>query len=237
MLCALFGGPRSGRGRRVSSSFLKRSLSVGLWPAFLFAAIVVLFAPGAQAQFNASLRGTVADPSGAVIPGATVTLTDKDTNRSQTAKTDGSGIYTFNSLGPANYSLLVTATGFESKTLSQVQITPEQANTINVTMIIGAAAQTVTVTSITRGLPTDTATLSATISSNQIQHMPSFNRDVFQLAQLTPGVFGDASQGSGGGSYELPGNQGPSGTTAGSGGIFETENGPQVQSLDRKSVV
>ncbi|HEX3987575.1 MAG TPA: carboxypeptidase regulatory-like domain-containing protein [Acidobacteriaceae bacterium] len=190
-----------------------------------------MLAPGAHAQFNASLRGTVSDPSGAVIPGATVTLTNKDTNRTQTATSDGSGIYTFNSLGPASYSLMVAATGFKSKTLAQVQITPEQANTINVTMEVGAAAQTVTVTSLTRGLPTDTATLSATISSNQIQHMPSFNRDVFQLAQLTPGVFGDASQGSGGGSYELPGNQGPSGTDTTHGGIFETENGPQVQSL------
>ncbi|HEX3660473.1 MAG TPA: TonB-dependent receptor [Acidobacteriaceae bacterium] len=188
-------------------------------------------APGAQAQFKASLRGTVSDPSGAVIPGAKVTLTDKDTNQSQSVMTDGSGIYTFNSLGPANYSLVVAHAGFKSKTLTQVEITPEQANAINVTLVLGAATQTVTVRSITRGLPTDTATLSATISSNQIQHMPSFNRDIFQLAQLTPGVFGDASQGSGGGSYELPGNQGPGGASAGGGGIFATENGPQVQAL------
>ena len=60
--------------------------------------------------------------------------------------------------------------------------------------------------------------------------MPSFNRDVFQLAQLTPGVFGDASQAGGGGSFNLPGNQGPGGTSGGAGGIFETENGPQIQS-------
>lgn len=231
MLCAFFGGPRSGRGRRVSSFSFQRWLSVGLGPAFCFAAVFLLFAPGAHAQFNANLRGTVSDPSGAVVPGATVTLTNKDTNQSQTAKTDASGIYTFNSLGPANYSLTVSATGFKGKTLSQVQITPEQANTINVTLEIGAATQTVTVTSVTRGLPTDTATLSATISSNQIQHMPSFNRDVFQLAQLTPGTFGDASQGSGGGSYELPGNQGPGGSGTGSGGIFQTENGPQIQTM------
>ncbi len=208
-----------------------RMLRVGLVPALFFVLLLALGAPGAQAQFNASLRGTVSDPSGAVVPGATVTLTNKDTNQNQTATTDASGIYTFNSLGPANYSLAVTATGFKVKTLSQVQITPEQANTINVTMEVGAAAQTVTVTSVTRGLPTDTGTLSATISSNQIQHMPSFNRDVFQLAQLTPGVFGDGSQGSGGGAYNLPGNQGPGGTGNGSGGIFQTENGPQVQAL------
>ena len=225
MSFAFSAGPRSGRGHRVTSFSLLRSVSVGFWPAFLFATIFFVLAPGAHAQFNASLRGTVSDPSGAVVPGATVTLTNKDTNQAQTATTDGAGIYTFNSLGPANYSLAVSAPGFKAKTLSQVQITPEQANTINVTMEVGAAAQTVTVTSVTRGLPTDTGTLSATISSNQIQHMPSFNRDVFQLAQLTPGVFGDASQASGGGAYNLPGNQGPGGTGTGSGGIFQTENG------------
>jgi Carboxypeptidase regulatory-like domain len=232
MLFAFLPGPRFGRqSRRVSFSFNRNSLSVSPWLALLIATLFILFAPGARAQFNASLRGTVSDPSGAVIPGATVTLTNKDTNQVQTATTDASGIYTFNSLGPANYRLAVTASGFKAKSLEQVQITPEQANTINVTMEVGAAAQTVTVTSLTRGLPTDTATLSATISSNQIQHMPSFNRDVFQLAQLTPGTFGDASQGSGGGAYTLPGNQGPGGTPAGAGGIFSTENGPQVQAL------
>ncbi len=194
MLFAFLPGPRTGRGR-----VCRHLAGVGCASAwgrrFCLPSSFALLAPGAQAQFNASLRGTVSDPSGAVVPGATVTLTNKDTNQSQTATTDGSGIYTFNSLGPAHYSLMVTHPGFKSKSLAQVQITPEQANTIDVTMEVGGATQTVTVTSVTRGLPTDTATLSATISSNQIQHMPSFNRDVFQLAQLTPGVFGDASQG------------------------------------------
>ncbi|MEP6643425.1 MAG: carboxypeptidase regulatory-like domain-containing protein [Acidobacteriaceae bacterium] len=78
----------------------------------------------------------------------------------------------------------------------------------------------------TMALDTETATLSGTINSNQIQHMPSFNRDVFQLAQLAPGVFGDASQKGGGGSNNTPGNQGP----GGSSGVFNTENGPQIQS-------
>ncbi|MFP5230554.1 MAG: carboxypeptidase regulatory-like domain-containing protein [Acidobacteriota bacterium] len=231
--------PRAGmlRAARSEKSFFSSAMRIsggaGRKLAFLLllAVMACCATPALHAQFNASLRGTVSDPSGAVIPGATVTLTNKDRNQKMTATTDASGIYTFNSLGPANYSITVTHAGFQAKTLAQVQITPEQANTIDVTMQVGAATQTVTVSSLTRGLPTDTATLSATISSNQIQHMPSFNRDVFQLAQLTPGVFGDASQGSSGGAYELPGNQGPNGTSSGSGGIFQTENGVQVQTM------
>lgn len=185
----------------------------------------------AHAQYNASLRGTVSDPTGAVIPGATITLTNKDTGAAQKAISNGAGIYTFNGLAPAPYSIKVERNGFQSKVLQNVQIIPEQANTLDIKMQVGKAQQTVTVSSLAEGLPTGTATLSATISSQQIQHMPSFNRDVFQLAQLTPGTFGDASQASGGGSFNLPGNQGPGGPGGGSSGIFQTENGPQVQAV------
>ncbi|MHB1023556.1 MAG: TonB-dependent receptor [Acidobacteriaceae bacterium] len=185
----------------------------------------------AHAQYRASLRGVVTDPSGAVVPGATVTLLNKDTNNTLVSVSDANGIYNFNALPPANFQITVERQGFKKKVLEQVQIIPEQANALNLQLELGAVEQTVTVSGTTRALDTDTATLSATISSNQIQHLPSFNRDVFQLAQLAPGVFGDASQGGGGGAYNLPGNQGPGGTGSGSGGIFQTENGPQVQSL------
>lgn len=196
------------------------------------AAMLMLLSMGtAHAQFNASLRGTVSDPTGAVIPGATITLTNKDTGAAQKAISNGGGIYTFNGLAPAPYSIKVERNGFQSKVLQNVQIIPEQANTLDIKMQVGKAQQTVTVSSLAEGLPTGTATLSATISSQQIQHMPSFNRDVFQLAQLTPGTFGDASQASGGGSFNLPGNQGPGGPGGGSSGIFQTENGPQVQAV------
>ena len=62
---------------------------------------------------------------------------------------------------------------------------------------------------------------------NQIEHMPSFGRDVFQLIQLAPGVFGDGAQGHGGGGHHIPGTQGPGGT-GGNTGISATENGPQA---------
>jgi hypothetical protein len=112
--------------------------------------------------------------------------------------------------------------------LENVVIIPEQPNALDLRLEVGNVQQTVTVSATTELLDTETATLSGTITSNQIQHMPSFNRDVFQLAQLAPGVFGDASQQGGGGGFELPGNQGP-GAPPGGNGIFATENGPQIQ--------
>ena len=183
----------------------------------------------AQAQYRGSLRGTVTDSQGAVITGATVTLVDTDTNNSQTSTSDANGIYNFSGLAPAPYRLTVEHAGFTKKILEHVVIIPEQLNSLNLQLEVGAVQQTVTVSGTTQALDTETATVSATITSNQIQHLPSFNRDVFQLAQLTPGVFGDGSQSGGGGAFTTPGNQGPGGTSGGAGGIFETENGPQIQ--------
>jgi hypothetical protein len=185
----------------------------------------------AHAQYRASLRGVVSDPSGAVVPGAKVTLVNTGTNGTRVVTSDSNGFYIFSALPPAVFRLTVERQGFKTKVLEHVQIIPEQLNALNVELDLGQVEQTVTVSGTTRALDSETATLSATISNDQIQHLPSFNRDVFQLAQLAPGVFGDSSQGSGGGAYNFPGNQGPGGTSGGSGGIFQTENGPQVQSL------
>ena len=126
--------------------------------------------------------------------------------------------------------ITVDMPGFQKQVVNDVQIIPEQPNALNIKLQLGQATQTVTVSgSDTPALDTETASLSGTISSNQIQHLPSYNRDVFQLAQLAPGVFGDGSQSSGGGTNNLPGNQGPGGSGSSQAGIFATENGPQIQ--------
>jgi hypothetical protein len=206
---------------------MRWSLSIPrtLWLlAFLSASSLI-----ANAQFRASLRGTVTDPQGAAVPGATVTLTNTSTNQKMVATSGANGIYQFNALQPAPYLLSVEHPGFKTRTLEHVQIIPEQLNALDLQLDLGDVQQTVTVSGTVQTLDTETATVSGTISTNQIQHMPSFNRDVFQLAQLAPGTFGDASQQAGGGSFTTPGNQGPGGTPGGSGGIFATENGPQIQ--------
>ena len=186
-----------------------------------------MFAPAAHAQYRASIQGVITDPSGAVIPGATVTLKDLNTNQTLTSTSNGTGVYVFNALPPSHFSLTVEKDGFQKKVLSDVQIVPEQSNALNVQMQLGQSSQTVTVSGTTQPLlQTQTASIGGTISSDEIQHMPSFGRDVFQLSQLAPGVFGDGAQASGGGTYNLPATQeGGSGATD---AIFKTENGPQV---------
>jgi hypothetical protein len=199
-----------------------------MWAVLAIAIVGTLCSVPAVAQFRGTLQGTVTDNQGGVIPNAKVSLTNTDTNQTQTTTTNGEGIYNFGALGPAHYRLVVEAANFQTKTLENVQIIPEQPNSINVALAVAAATQTVTVdASQTPLLDTETATVQGTISSNQIEHMPSFGRDVFQMTNLAPGTTGDQSQASGGGTFSLPGTQGPGGTGA-STGIFSTENGPQA---------
>ena len=194
--------------------------------AGLAASGFALLATPASAQFRASIQGTVTDSTGAIVPNATLTLLDTDNNRSITATSNDSGTYNFNALAPDHYTLTATAAGFQQQVIKNVIINPEQANAVNVIMAAGDVNTTVNVQGdLLPTLDTETATISGNVDSNQIQHLPSAGRDVFQLAQLAPGVFGDGSRAAGGTSSQLPGTQGPGGA---GNGIFATENGPQA---------
>ena len=187
-----------------------------------------LISSAAYPQYRASIHGTVTDQQGGVIPGAKLTLTNLQTNEAQERTSNEVGVYNFNALPPSNFKLVIEKDGFQTKVLDRLQIIPEQANSLDIKLEVGQVAQTVTVdASQTPLLDSETPNIGGTISDNQIQHMPSFGRDVFQLTQLAPGTTGDASQSGGGGTFSLPGTQGPGGPSANTG-IFATENGPQA---------
>jgi hypothetical protein len=194
----------------------------------LLAACTIWLTGLAQAQFRASIRGTVTDTSGAAIPAATVTLVNTDTNQTLVSTSDANGIYQFNALPAAPYRLTAEAKGFKKKVLDHVQIIPDQPNGLDLQLEVGDVQQTIIVSATTQALDTETATVSGTVSSSQIQHMPSFGRDVLKLAQLAPGSFGDNSQASGNDNYNLPGTQTGGGQSGGADGIFKTENGAQI---------
>jgi len=188
---------------------------------------IVASAALVQAQYRTSIQGVVTDATGAVIPGATLTLINPATGEKQVRTSDPAGVFNFNALAAAAvFRLEVEANGFEKKVLDHVILTPDQANALNVTLAIGSASQTVNVdaTSIP-ALETQTASVSGTVSENQIQHLPSFGRDVTKLAQLAPGTFADGAQdGAGGQYYTQPGVQSGPTPSGGAAGIFKTEN-------------
>lgn len=178
-----------------------------------------------QAQYRTSIQGIVTDATGAVVPGATLTLTNPATSEKQVRVSDDTGVFNFNALAAAPFRLEVESKGFEKKVIDNLVLIPDQANALTVELTIGSESQTVNVeASLLPPLETQTASVNGVVSSNQIQHMPSFGRDVLKLAQLTPGIFADGSQAGGGGSYNLPGTQSGPQPSGGSTGIFATEN-------------
>ncbi len=200
--------------------------------AFLVGLVALsLLSPALHAQYRTSIQGVVTDPSGAVIPGATLTLTNNGTGEKQVRTSDASGVYNFNALPADKFSLVVTKDGFQEKDLLQLQLIPEQPNAINVQLDVGPATQTVTVDASTApAIDTETANNQRTISDNEVQHMPVYERDVTSLIQLAPGVLADGAQQGGGGGFQAPGTQ--TGASSNGGGnlghsssIFATENG------------
>jgi hypothetical protein len=182
-----------------------------------------------QAQYRTSIQGVVTDSTGAVIPGATLTLTNPATGQTQVRTSNDAGVYNFNALAAARFRLEVERTGFKKKVLDNVDLIPEQPNALDVQLDIGTASEIVNVDASTEpAIDTQTASVSGVVSSNQVQHLPSFGRDVLKLAQLAPGVFGDSAQAGGSAGFNLPGTQTGGGASGGAEGIFKTENGAQI---------
>src|SRR5258707_3722322 len=201
----------------------------------LLVVLLALCTVSAYAQYRASIQGVVTDPQGAVISGATITLKNLETNQTLTATTDENGIYNFNALPPSKYSLTAEVPGFKKKVLENVGFIAEQANALNIQLEVGQVTESITVSGDSTPLmDTETASVTGTVSCNEIQHMTSFGRDVFQLLQLAPGVFGDGAQGSGGGREQIPPTQNPR-ATGGHNGIFSYRNRPEALATGRPS--
>ena len=209
----------------MTPTFSQRRWRLGQLAALITASLACCTA---HAQYRASIQGAITDPTGAVVPNVAVALTDTTTNQTQTTKADKHGAYVFNGLAADTFTITATAPGFATKTVNGVRIIPEQPNTVNVKLDVGAASESVSVNSgEVPALDTATATISGTITSNEFQHLPSFDRDPFRLVALAPGTFGDEAQSNGGNAKNMPGEN-QAGPTATDGGIFKTENNPQV---------
>ncbi len=186
---------------------------------------VSLAAIPASAQYRASLQGTVTDPQKAVVPGATVTLTDKETNRTLETVTNEAGVYVFNALAARTYTLSVELAGFKKNVLDDVKIIAEQSNALNVELELGQTNEVVTVGAAAPLIDTATGNISGTITAQHLQTLPSFGRDPLQLLQLAPGAFGDGARAAGGGTQNLPATTIGGGAAAASSRL---ENGGQI---------
>src|SRR3984893_3167230 len=202
--------------------------------AFLLA-FSTLIVYGAHAQYRAGIQGTVLDSQGNSVEGATVTLTNQETNKVTQSTSNSAGVYNFLGLPPGRYRIDAEAAGFKKKTLENVTVQGEQTQGVNISLELGDVNQTVTVTGDSApAIDTETGNISGTLNSREIQNLPSFGRDPFQLLRLAPGVFGDAAHGAAGDSANTPGSQGPGGPQ-GTASIFQTENQVQVNANGQRN--
>jgi Carboxypeptidase regulatory-like domain len=164
-------------------------------PKFLFSSLVLLLSSlvlitpvAAQSTYTAQLSGVVTDSSGAVIPGAKVTLTDEATGVGTTYTTDGRGIYVFTSVRPARYTIRVQAPNMATQERRGVTLAVSQEATLNFTLSPGVVAETITVTEQVPLLDTGNASLGTDVTSEYFRDMPLINRSMFGLVFLAGGV-------------------------------------------------
>jgi hypothetical protein len=151
----------------------------------------------AQSVASGDIRGTVTDPTGAVIPGATVTVLDVDTGVSKDFVTDQDGVFDTSSIVIGNYKLTFTRQGFEQLVRGPISL-QVGFTTINATLKVGSANQVVTVTTNVPLLQTESGQQSTTLESETMEQLPQVTQDWENFMILLPGASGTpgGSQGS-----------------------------------------
>jgi Carboxypeptidase regulatory-like domain len=142
----------------------------------------------AQGSDTALLRGTVKDPTGAIIPGATVTATAIATQVQTKTQTDSSGLYIFNYLKPGDYTVKVEKTGFKTWIIPSLELRIGTQSDQDVTLQVGSTQQTVEVKGAAPLLNTVSAALGTTVNNQYIQSLPLLDRNIANLSYLSGGV-------------------------------------------------
>ncbi|HUA02119.1 MAG TPA: carboxypeptidase-like regulatory domain-containing protein, partial [Candidatus Aquilonibacter sp.] len=142
------------------------------------------------------MTGTVTDPSGGVIVGATVTATNLATGQARTATTSSSGAYQISLLPPGNYSVHFEAQGFRGSDVPSITINVTETPELDRKLQLGSSSEKVTVEANTETLQTDNATNGAVVSGQEITTLPLVTRNYTQIVDLSPGVVTNVSNAS-----------------------------------------
>src|SRR5437016_2681883 len=146
-----------------------------------------------QSASTGTVAGTVTDPSGAAVVGATVALVDPSTNDTRTTTTNDAGRFIFANVVPGTYNATVNQSGFRVTKISGQVVTVGSTLTLNVTMELGSVSQIVEVTATGAELQTLNATVGNSVSGDLLQSLPSIGRDSSTFVTLQPGVSPDGS--------------------------------------------
>lgn len=158
--------------------------------AIILAAMLLTSLAYAQYHVNGTITGTITDTSAAVVPGATVTITDNSTNVKLTTQTNAAGVYNFTDVNPATYTITVQKTGFQTCQATNLLLQPADTRTFSCALKVGQIAQTVSVTAGELQVQTETAQVNSIINSQQIAQLPDNGRNFANFLALQPGVAG-----------------------------------------------
>jgi len=177
---------QSPTGRRAPSSRWPAG-NIPLAAAVMAGLLLTLSSAMAQTS-NASITGIVSDPTGAVISGAKVEVTDLARNVTLSTLTNQTGLYLLSELPPATYSIRIEAAGFRTYVIDSFQLSTRQRATLNVTLEVGAVSEKVVVTSEVQLVEASNATLGGVVENKKVIDLPLNNRNIFTLMTLVPGV-------------------------------------------------
>jgi Carboxypeptidase regulatory-like domain len=168
-------------GRNAMVKTVRNVLSVG----------ILLLSAGSLALGQAgrgSISGLVSDPSGAIVSGAQMVLRNPETGVTQHTLTTSGGLYTFISLNPGVYQVTASQAGFKSVAQDKITVNVDQVTEVNITLQVGAATETVTVTEGVSLVEPSNSTVGLLIPAEAIDRVPLLYRNVFDLVQLSAGV-------------------------------------------------
>ena len=169
------------------------SRNIRLTNAFFFVSTLIftalLLSGAAFAQFEtATVLGSVRDPNGAVVEGATVTLKNVATEITNTANTDANGDYQFVNVKIGVYQIIIEATGFNRTVAENINVTVNARQRVDLNLQIATASETVVVTDAANPLQTDSSEIGVVVQRRQIIALPLNGRSYANLALLAPGV-------------------------------------------------
>ena len=174
-----------------------RLAKISLLQAVTALALFLVFAPGLRAQSagTGALTGTVTDPSGGVIGGATVVLTSADTNQARTTTSGADGSYKFTLLPPGNYRVRFTANGFKGTEVPSITINVTETPVLNRALEVGAQTEQITVEATTETIQAASSTLGTTVTGDRITELPLTSRNYTQILGLSAGAVSDLNNG------------------------------------------
>ena len=161
---------------------MRRSIS------WVLAICLCLSLPLAAQKFTGTIRGTVTDPSGAVLAGADVTVMDPATGGTRTVKTSAGGEYVFLEMAASTYDLSAKGAGFKEYVSKGVVLNVSSTTTVNIQMTMGGATEQVLVESYAVQVETSTGAVGNVVEGNEVRELPLNGRSFAQLTQLMPGV-------------------------------------------------